>query len=149
MKRLILILLFLSATVYAVARNDDPHLKRLIECINDSDFSCAYGELAQVRDWTYDEDYQIDDVDKYLAFVKYIQERDSATNLNNINLYYADQLKNISDFYHDNNDLHRALYFLQLIQELELEKSKAIRFTDAFILILQLEILENESKSQK
>jgi len=148
MKRL-LFCLFILIFSLCMKGNDDLHLKRLVECINDSDFVCADEELAQVRYWTYDEDYQIDDVDKYLAFVKYIQERDSATNLNNINLYYADQLKNISDFYHDNNDLHRALYYLQLIKELELEKSTAIRFTDAFILILQLEILENEIKSQK
>ena len=55
MKRLILILLFLSATVYAVAWNDDPHLKRLIECINDSDFVCAAEELPLVENWELDE----------------------------------------------------------------------------------------------
>ena len=148
MKRFFFCIFTLSLSL-CITANDDPRLKRLIECINDSNFSCAYGELAQVRDWTYDEDYQIDDVDKYLAFVKYIHERGSATNLNNINLYYADQLKAMSDLCYDNNDLHKSLYYLQLIEELELEKSKAIRFTDVFILITKQEILENEIKSQK
>ena len=50
MKRIILCLLTLSLGL-CVTANDDPHLKRLIECINDSDFVCATEELPQVENW--------------------------------------------------------------------------------------------------
>lgn len=145
MKRLLYIsLLCLLPFCMLPAQNTDPHLKRLIECINNSDLVCATKELPMVEDWTYNEDYKIDDVDNYTAFIKYIQEIDSASNLNNFNLYYADQLQAMSDFCHDNNDLHKSLYYLQLIEDLELEKSKKLRFTDILILTTLEEILEKE-----
>lgn len=73
MKRIIFCILTLSLSLCMTA-NDDLHLKQMVECINDSDFSCAYGELAQVRDWTFDHDILLDDPFLIVDFMIYIED---------------------------------------------------------------------------
>ena len=68
MKRIILCLLTLSFGL-CVTANDDPHLKRLIECINDSDFVCATEELLLVENWKYqNREETLVDITKALVF---------------------------------------------------------------------------------
>ena len=50
--------------------NDDPHLKRLIECINDSDFVCAAEELPLVENWAYDA--EITNLENALQFINLV-----------------------------------------------------------------------------
>ena len=55
MKRILLSLFILSFCLTMTA-NDDVHLQRLVQCVNDSDFNCALEELPLVEDWSFDVD---------------------------------------------------------------------------------------------
>ena len=71
MKRIIFCILTLSLSLCMTA-NDDPHLKRLIECINDSDFVCATAELPLVENWDDLGDTIFEDIHRALAYCDYV-----------------------------------------------------------------------------
>ena len=54
MKRTIFIITSIVISVIGFSENNDPHLKRLVACINDSNFLCAEEELLLVENWTND-----------------------------------------------------------------------------------------------
>ena len=56
MKKIILIislLIICGSMGIAAAQNNDEHLNRMVECINNGDFDCAITEIPQIENWTF------------------------------------------------------------------------------------------------
>ena len=56
MKKIIILILLLivrGSVDIATAQNNDPHLKRMVECVNDGDFDCAITEIPQIENWKF------------------------------------------------------------------------------------------------
>lgn len=142
-KYITFILLFVCCSVWA--QNNDPHLKRLIECINNSNFVCAAEELPLVENWKYDENYQIKVAENYLSFVRHLSTTNSSTmGLENCKIYYAVELNTLSKSCYDKKEYSKALFYAQLCKELELIESNSLSYSslEMWIKILEIQLLQ-------
>ena len=126
----------------SVYLNNDLHLKQMIECINSCNYSCALEHLSLVKVWIFDSRFQIDDVNKYKAFILYLKgESNDSAILQHFCDYYRNELEYTHKLYFDNKNYKMALYYAQLEKGLELLEKGSLgeKNLDAFIILQMLQ----------
>ena len=110
MKRFGLLIFLLSLIlVFTHAENNDPHLIRGIEYINQNNFVQATKEFELTRNWTFDANHWID-VEKMMPYNQFTHENHLSTDIsNNITLYIIEELKIIAHYQYNQGQYTLAL----------------------------------------
>lgn len=120
MKRNILVAVILSMICcWAHAQNNDVHLQRLVQCVNEGNYICATEQMELVQDWKVIRTDSID-VDKALQLVKYAKSQQVSQSLiDYLNVFIEQVCFRKGTEYEDNGNYRAAIPYY--------EKSVSIR----------------------
>ena len=92
MKRILLSLLTFGLCLHMMA-NNDVHLKRLVKCVNDSNYIRATKELPKVKDWSYEKFDKIPyvEIENALTYADYLTSINVSKALQDSFLLYVEK----------------------------------------------------------
>ena len=120
MKRIALFIALIFLTSIVRAERSDLHLKRLIECINENNFSCANKELPQVKTWDYDPEIESHiSIENALSYAEQLKSDETSSILADSLLVYVGW--EACEQYYDkslNGDYAAAIQYIQMAYSL-------------------------------